>query len=174
MGTLMKNGIPYGGGGGGDNSRTVTYEQYNNLSEAEKNSDTTFYVTDYPGGSVEIVDSLESTDTDKALSANMGRELKDNMIEPPSNSSLISSSFTSGSTYTTDENCWVVATAKTNATTYAMLTLSMQNMPTYADKICVSGVSNRTFYAKLYVKSGTTVSVSTEGAFGDISLYKLT
>lgn len=45
MGTLMKNGIPYGGGSGGE--------------------------------SVEIVDNLESTDTDKALSANMGRELKE-------------------------------------------------------------------------------------------------
>lgn len=80
MGTLMKNGIPYGGGGGGDNSKTVTYEQYKNLSEAEKNSDTTYYVPDYPEETVEIVDSLDSTDTDKALSANMGRKLKENTV----------------------------------------------------------------------------------------------
>lgn len=80
MGTLMKNGIPYGGGGGGDNSKTVTYEQYKNLSEAEKNSDTTYYVPDYPEETVEIVDNLESTDTDKALSANMGRELKEDKV----------------------------------------------------------------------------------------------
>lgn len=212
MGTLMKNGIPYGGGGG-DNSKTVTYEQYKNLSEAEKNSDTTYFVSDYPevdnvtqlgfidtskvlseyrniapgttedyiatedciaivklysygnqnsyanvdgvrvlecihthatvtddyisirsmiplkkgqtlsmyslaayasqfgvygigysdiggsSGSVEIVDSLDSTDTDKALSANMGRELKENLeyydvsITPASGVALTSTSF---------------------------------------------------------------------------------
>lgn len=48
MGTLMKNGIPYGGGGGGDNSRIINYEDYLNLSEAEKKNGTTYYVPDYP------------------------------------------------------------------------------------------------------------------------------
>lgn len=33
----------------------------------------------YSGSSVEIVDNLESTDSDKALSANMGRELKEDI-----------------------------------------------------------------------------------------------
>lgn len=33
------------------------------------------------GGSVEIVDNLESTDSDKALSANMGRELNNKIEE---------------------------------------------------------------------------------------------
>lgn len=81
MGILYNNGVEYGGGsGGGDNSKIVTYEQYQNLSEAEKNSNTTYYVSDYPSvSSGEIVDNLESTATDKALSANMGRELAEQL-----------------------------------------------------------------------------------------------
>ena len=80
MGTLYKNGIPYGGGG--DNSTVITYAEYQNLSEAEKNSDTTYYVSDYPAiNSGEIVDNLESNAVDKALSANQGKILNEKMLQ---------------------------------------------------------------------------------------------
>ena len=49
MGRLIRNGTEYCGGGGGDNSRTMSYAEYQNLSDAEKNSNTTFYIPDYPG-----------------------------------------------------------------------------------------------------------------------------
>lgn len=79
MGRLMHKGVDYSGTGG-DNSRTMSYESYQNLSEAEKLSDTTFYIPDYPGLDCvlksDVVDNLESTATDLPLSANMGRELK--------------------------------------------------------------------------------------------------
>ena len=76
MGIIFKNGVPYSGGG--DNSKVINYEDFLKLSEEEKNSDTTYFVPDYPAGlndPAEIVDNLESTDPNKALSANMGREL---------------------------------------------------------------------------------------------------
>lgn len=84
MGMIYRKGHFYGGGTGGggdvevDNSVIISYEEYLNLSEEEKNSDTTYFVPDYPAGlndPAEIVDNLESTDPNKALSANMGREL---------------------------------------------------------------------------------------------------
>lgn len=84
MGAIIKDGINYSMGalGGDDNSEIISYEDYQNLSDEEKNSDTTYYIPDYPdeeGGTVEVVDNLESTDTDKALSANMGNVIK-NML----------------------------------------------------------------------------------------------
>lgn len=46
MGTLMKNGIPYGGGG--DNSKTVTYADYLKLPQEEKTCGITYFIPDYP------------------------------------------------------------------------------------------------------------------------------
>lgn len=121
----------------------------------------------------DVVDNLESTETKLPLSANMGRELQENMIKPPSTSTLISSNFTSGSRYEADEDCWVMAQCTTNATTYAILVIKDYSNPQYIDKICYYGVSNRDANVKLYIKKGTKVQVTKEGAFGDISLYKL-
>ena len=64
----------------------MTLAEYNALSEEEKNSGT-YWITDLDndisggnsGSNVEVVDSLDSTDIDKALSANMGRQLKEEL-----------------------------------------------------------------------------------------------
>ena len=121
----------------------------------------------------DVVDNAESTATDLPASANIVRELKENMIKPPSTSTLISSNFTSGSRYEADEDCWVMAVCTTNATTYAILTMTEYVNQQYIDRICYCGVSNRSGNVKLYIKKGTKVQVTKEGAFGDISLYKL-
>ena len=61
MPKIMKSGIEYSGGGG-DNSRTLTYEQYEALTESEKTNGTTYYITDAnpvsAGSSVEIDTTL--------------------------------------------------------------------------------------------------------------------
>ena len=52
MGAIIKKNVVYSGGsGGGDNSRTISYQDYLNLSELEKRSGITYYVPDYPSGS---------------------------------------------------------------------------------------------------------------------------
>lgn len=84
MGRLIKNGVIYGAVGG-DNSKTISYQEYLNLPEEEKMNGTTYYIPDanIGGGSVEttveVVDNLESTDTEAALSANMGRQLSESL-----------------------------------------------------------------------------------------------
>ena len=85
MGRLIKNGVIYGAVGG-DNSKTISYQEYLNLPEEEKMNGTTYYIPDAniggggsTGTTVEVVDNLDSTDIDKALSANMGRQLKEDM-----------------------------------------------------------------------------------------------
>ena len=85
MGIIFKNGVPYSGGG--DNSKVINYEDFLKLSEEEKNNGTSYYIPDHPGSNpspgsgdtVEVVDNLESTDTEAALSANMGRQLKEDI-----------------------------------------------------------------------------------------------
>ena len=60
------------------NGIELTQEQYDTLTEEEKLSGTYWIIdsgNENSGRRVEIVDNLESTDIDKALSANMGREL---------------------------------------------------------------------------------------------------
>lgn len=120
-----------------------------------------------------VVDNLLSTRSDLPLSANMGRVIKEDMVKPPSTYTLISNNFTSGGTYEVDEDCWMCARCTTNATTYAILSIGDKNNPMYEDKTCFSGISNRAATVKLYVKKGTTIAVSKEGALGNISLYKL-
>ena len=60
----------------------ITQAEYDALSEEEKNTGV-YWVTDGAGGTggnnIDIVDNLESTDTDKALSANQGNVIK-NML----------------------------------------------------------------------------------------------
>ena len=53
MGTIYKDGINYSGGGGNTNSVAITQAEYDALSEAEKNSDTVYFITD-AGGSDNI------------------------------------------------------------------------------------------------------------------------
>ena len=80
MGVIYKKGLFYGGG---DNSRTISYEDFLKLTEEEKAMDVTYYIPDYPGNevgeTVEVVDNLDSTDPEAALSANMGRQLKEDI-----------------------------------------------------------------------------------------------
>lgn len=46
MGTIVRQRVVFGGGGSSDNSVWISKEDYNRLSEAEKNSDTEYYVYD--------------------------------------------------------------------------------------------------------------------------------
>ena len=80
MGMIYREGTYYGGGNG-DNSVEISYEEYQKLSEEEKAKDITYFISDYPGvvNLADIVDNLESTDPNKALSANMGRQLKEDI-----------------------------------------------------------------------------------------------
>ena len=64
----------------------MTLAEYNALPEEEKNSGT-YWITDLDndisggnsGSNVEVLDNLDSTDPNKALSANMGRQLKEDI-----------------------------------------------------------------------------------------------
>ena len=51
MGMIVRKGNLYGGGGG-DDSVVITYEEFLNLSEEEKASNTTYFITDYPGSDI--------------------------------------------------------------------------------------------------------------------------
>jgi hypothetical protein len=102
MGKIINNGIVYGGGSSVELDATLSIEgkaadaqavgkalgieitqaEYDALSEEEKNNGI-YWVTDGAGGTdgnnIDIVDNLESTDTDKVLSANQGNVIK-NML----------------------------------------------------------------------------------------------
>ncbi len=72
------------GGGGSANLVEITQAEYNALTDEEKHDTTkAYFVKDGQGGggggggSVDIINDLVHTDTDKALSANMGKVLND-------------------------------------------------------------------------------------------------
>lgn len=101
-------------------------------------------------------------------------ESTDNIPKHPTTNTTISSDFTSGNTYTADEDCWVVAVATLeSATEYGILTIYDVNLPVYQDKEIAYGANGRTFLVKLYVKKGTNVIVNGQGSISAISLYKL-
>ena len=63
MGVIIKNGIEYGGASSSSSNtghREVTQAEYNALSEAERNSDTVFFITDAEDELGIITMSLES------------------------------------------------------------------------------------------------------------------
>jgi hypothetical protein len=92
----------------------------------------------------------------------------------PTTNTTISNKFTSGNTYTADEDCWVVAVATLeSATQYGLLSIYDTALPVYQDKEIAYGANGRTFMVKLYVKKGTNVIVNGQGAISAITLYKL-
>lgn len=105
MGKIINNGIVYGGGSSVELDATLSIEgkaadaqavgkalgieitqaEYDALSEEEKLSGI-YWITDGTGGgnndiSGEIVDNLESTAADLALSANMGRVINEKLAK---------------------------------------------------------------------------------------------
>lgn len=143
MGRLIRNGTEYCGGGG-DNSKTMSYAEYQNLSEIEKNSDTTFYIPDYPGtgGAVsdcilrsDIVDDLESNSADLPLSANMGRELK-NELDSFTSDQLLGSHMYYGH--------WIYDGNSATPLLFIPLPTFHQKYDVTVDKISVQGINEYT------------------------------
>jgi len=63
MGSYIRNGINYSGGG--DNSKMLSYEEYQALSEAEKKNGTTYYITDVESSdaTTNILDTKEKIES---------------------------------------------------------------------------------------------------------------
>lgn len=152
MGVLIKNGRKYGGG---SNSKTISYEEYKNLSDEEKHNGIIYYIPDYPNikpvPESNIVDSLDSTDTNKALSANMGRELKeelDDCFQSVSDGKELVASAITGKGVTTD----ATATFEQMATNISSIKTTAT--PTAGNK------NTKTGYHSGYSSSSATPSIT--------------
>lgn len=185
MGKHVINGIDYSGGsggGGGDNSVEISYADYLALSDAERNNGKIYYITDANPTSADVTVTLDTmeeieanTEENKIAGALAVKELYNNNIpKPPTTDTTISTDFTSGNTYTADEDCWLVAAATLESETqYGLLTIYDKNLSYYQDKEIAYGANSRTFLVKLYVKKGTSVIVNGQGAISAIALHKL-
>ena len=83
------------------NGVEMTQEEYDSLSEEEKMSGTYWIIDsdedDNDVTTVEVVDNLESTDSEAALSANMGRQLKEELPKIEKDGNWIMYKYPNGS-----------------------------------------------------------------------------
>ena len=95
MGTILKNGIPYGGGGGGTDHRTLTQAEYDALSTEEKNNGTIYLISDGIGGNNPDASQVVYSNTSSGLSATSVQGAIDTLGKIVSGSGTASSLITS-------------------------------------------------------------------------------